>query len=351
MKIVLLVCAVLLVGATALSVVRSGRWWIRGCDFPRMQIAVLLAVLLPVHLALYGVSSWLDGLVAGALLASLAYQLWRIVPYTPLHRPQVARATATGGGRSIRFMVANVLMTNRRADDLLALVREADPDLLLTVETDGWWDRRLSVLDRDYPWSVKHPLDNTYGLHLFSRLELVDPQLRFLMRDDTPSVQTRVRLASGDLIDFWGLHPRPPSPGQDTEKRDAEILLVGEEVKVAARPAIVAGDLNDTAWSHTSRLFQRISHTLDPRIGRGMYATFHARWPIFRWPLDHVFHDASFTLVHLERLAYFGSDHFPVLAELRYAPHAESRQSEPPDADEEEENEARARIDEGKRAD
>ncbi len=32
-----------------------------------------------------------------------------------------------------------------------------------------------------------HPLDNTYGLALFSRLELVHPELRFLLREDIPS--------------------------------------------------------------------------------------------------------------------------------------------------------------------
>jgi endonuclease/exonuclease/phosphatase (EEP) superfamily protein YafD len=211
-------------------------------------------------------------------------------------------------------------MDNRRADGFLSFVRTYDPDLILAVETDHWWDEQLSVLERDYPFAIKHPLANTYGLHLFSRLELRSPEVRFLLEDDVPSMRTSVRLRSGDWIDFYGIHPRPPKPRQDTEERDAEILLVGKEVKANGRPAIVAGDLNDVAWSNTTRLFQRISGTLDPRVGRGMFNTVHASHPLARYPLDHVFHTREFTLVELRRLRRTGSDHFPILVELAYTP-------------------------------
>jgi endonuclease/exonuclease/phosphatase (EEP) superfamily protein YafD len=220
---------------------------------------------------------------------------------------------------------------------------------VLTLETDDWWRERLEVLDQNYPFRLKQPQGNYYGLHFFSKLELRSPEVRFLLEDDIPSVRSSIRLRSGDWIEFYGLHPRPPQVKEDTETRDAELLMVGREIRADGRPSIVAGDLNDVAWSHTTRLFQRISGCLDPRKGRGMFNSFHANYPIFRWPLDHIFHESSFTLVHLERLPSIGSDHFPVFVELCYQPAAEAAQQTPEPAREDLE-EARDRIEEGREA-
>lgn len=350
MRIALFAVAILLVMATAIPLAPSEEWWVRALGFPRVQVTVLLGIVLVAFLFFYRPRSVRDNALLLALAISIGYQTWRIFPYTPLASPEVISGARCPDPGRLRLMVANVLMDNRRADDFLALVGSHAPDLILTLETDDWWGEQLSALDGDYPFAVKHPLDNTYGLHLFSRLELGSPKVRFLLQEDVPSVHTGVRLPSGDWIEFFGLHPRPPKPQQDTEERDAEILIVAEEVEGDGRPTVVAGDLNDVAWSHTTRLFREISGLLDPRVGRGTFSSFHAEYPLLRWPLDHVFHDESFTLVEMKRLPFFGSDHFPVLAELCLAPSAERRQKAP-EAGEEDREEAQEAIEEGKGAD
>ena len=329
MKLILFVPGGVLLLLTVLERLRSARWWIRFADYPRMQIAVGLAVVLILHAVLIGWGTPLDIGFGLALSAALAYQVIRILPYTVLACMEVQPARPGDPARGLRLLISNILMGNRRADRLLALIREKDPDLVLLLETDTWWREQLDVLDRDYPFRLKQPQGNYYGLHFFSKLELRSPQVRFLVEDESPSVRTGVRLRSGDWIEFYGLHPRPPQVEEDTETRDAEILIVGREIREDGRPSIVAGDLNDVAWSHTTRLFQRISGCLDPRRGRGMFSTFHADHPLFRWPLDHIFLEASFTLVRLERLPHIGSDHFPVFAELCYEPRAEAVQEAP----------------------
>jgi endonuclease/exonuclease/phosphatase (EEP) superfamily protein YafD len=318
-----------LIALTVLSQLRSARWCIRLADFPRFQVAVLLALVGLAHAVSFDRSSLLDIGFGAALAGSLAYQGLRIYPYTPLAPCEIRNASPGDRARSLRILIANVLMENRRDSDFVALVRETDPDLILAVETDAWWDERLRVLDGDYPHALKRPQGNYYGMHLLSRLELEAATLRFLVEEDIPSIRASVRLRSGDSVEFFGLHPRPPEPQQDPEERDAELLIVGREVKASGRPAIVAGDLNDVAWANTTRLFQKVSGMMDPRRGRGMFSTFHADYPMFRWPLDHVFHDSAFTLVRLQRLRSIGSDHFPVLAELQLEPAADQAAPEP----------------------
>ena len=97
-------------------------------------------------------------------------------------------------------------------------------------------------------------------------------------------------------------------------------MRLAKSIARTGQPAAVMGDLNDVAWSATIRLFRKISSLLDPRVGRGMFNTFHVDYPFLRWPLDHLFHSEQFTLKSIERLPSFGSDHFALHTRLMFSP-------------------------------
>ena len=329
METALLVVGLLLVVATALPLSKSDRWWIRGFDFPRAQIAVAIAVVV-IALVVTGTRGTLVYGVVAALLAAGLYQAKMMWPYLPWARQQVQRSRSADPASSLRLLTANVLMTSRDAPRLLRIVRDADPDVILAVETDDWWRAQLAELERSHPHTVLRPQGNTYGMLLYSRLELIDPRVEFLVQDDIPSIHTSVRLRSGARVALHCLHPRPPFPTEDdtSTDRDAELLQVGKRVKQHDGPVVVMGDLNDVAWSRTNNLFQDISGLLDPRIGRGFFNTFHAQIPLLRFPLDHFFHSNHFRLTDFKRLPPFGSDHFPVFIALSHEPEALAEQPE-----------------------
>jgi endonuclease/exonuclease/phosphatase (EEP) superfamily protein YafD len=330
MRALVLAVAGLAIVATALPLLRRDDWWVRSFDFPRLQV-VALGMAALAGLLVLGLHGTVASVAAALLTVALLLQAWRILPYTPFYPKQVRDAPAADPPRTLSFLVANVLMKNRRAEELLSIIRSRDPDLVLLLEPDAWWEAQCRALEEDWPVIVRRPLDNRYGMLLYSRLPLVDPAIRYLMKDGIPSMHAQVRLRSGDLVCLHCVHPEPPSPTEapDSTTRDAELLLVGREVRASGRVSIVAGDLNDVAWSYRTTLFQRISGLLDPRRGRGMYNTFHARVPFFRFPLDHVFHSDRFELGALERLEAFGSDHFPIYVELVYRPEEADRQERP----------------------
>jgi endonuclease/exonuclease/phosphatase (EEP) superfamily protein YafD len=180
---------------------------------------------------------------------------------------------------------------------------------------------------------------------LYSKFNLLDSEVRFLIEEDIPSFYTKIKLGNGKVIELYCLHPTPPVPGENdrSTERDAELFLVGKEAKKSKYPIIVAGDLNDVAWSYTTKLFQKISGLLDPRIGRGLFNTFNAKYPFLRWPLDHVFHSNHFKVVKLKRLPHFDSDHFPIFVHLNLEPNATIEQEEPT-ADIDEIEEAQEKI-------
>ncbi|MEW5743900.1 MAG: endonuclease/exonuclease/phosphatase family protein [Nitrospirota bacterium] len=324
--------AALLIAATLLPLIRKEAWWIRIFDFPRVQIAVAGGMVIILWLMLFPGRGTAETALLLLLGIAVLYQSYRMYPYTPFAGAQVVQSSRSDPEEALSLVVSNVLMTNRRAADYIALIRAADPDLVLAAEPDRRWEEELRPLEGDYPYTVKYPLDNTYGMLLYSRLELRNPAVRFLVEPDIPSIHTLVKLPSGALVELHFLHPKPPHPvrSKDTVKRDAELLLMAREVRKSARPVIVAGDLNDVAWSSTTTLFQRVSSLLDPRIGRGFYNTYNAKYPVFRYPLDHVFHSSHFRLIGLRRLGFFGSDHFPIFIALSYEPEGSPEQKAPP---------------------
>lgn len=303
-------------------------------DFPRMQIATLAAISSAMYGRLFFRRRPSEVAMLGASGAVIAYQLYRIHTYTPFISPTVQRVDvkeAADTDNRIVLMMTNVLMENDQHDRLLQVIEAADPDVILAVEVDDAWMRALDALSEKYPHSVRQPQDNYYGMVLFSRLALEGPQVEFLVQDDIPSIHTWVKLRSGVRVKLHGIHPRPPEPIRDqpSSPRDAELVLVGRQVeKENEEPTIVAGDLNDVAWSSTSELFVRLSGLLDPRAGRGLFNTYNANNPILRYPLDHVFHSKHFKLGRLVRLPKIGSDHFPILIDLHYVPSARTEQAE-----------------------
>lgn len=347
MKGIVISLAAFSVFATLVPLIRRTDWWIRAFDFPRLQIASLGVLSLALYPLVFE-AEMLDAIVLALTGAATGWQLWRILPYTPLFRKQVRSARDVSPRDTIGVVVANVLTPNRGAKKLLAEIHKADPDIILAVETDQWWQDQLAPLERDYRFTLKYPLDNLYGMHLYSRLPLKDPEIRFLVQDDIPSMHAQVVMHNGHVVEMHCLHPTPPSPTENdtSDERDAELLVVGRDLRAGNRSVIVAGDLNDVAWSDTTNLFQKISGLLDPRIGRGRLSSFHAKYWFIRWPLDHLFHSDDFTLVSMRRLAKFGSDHFPIHVVLHHEPPAENLQ-QGPEADREEESLVEQKIEQG----
>jgi endonuclease/exonuclease/phosphatase (EEP) superfamily protein YafD len=318
MQLFTLIFGSIFIIVTFLPIIKTGVWWIRIFDYPRIQIAAFLSVSIILAYIYWGWNNYVGLLLITSLLVALIYQLGLIFKYTPLHPIQARKASHKDFKNTIRIMESNIRMENTETEKLLRLVKDISPNVLIINEANEWWSEQLIELDKLFPYSLKKPLENTYGMLLFSEYPLKNTEINFLVEDDIPSFFATVVLPSSIEVDIHCLHPKPPMPGTPTYERDTEILLVGKRAKKSSHPTIVVGDLNDVAWSYTSALFQRYSGLLDPRQGRGLFNTYNVATPLFRYPLDHFFYSAHFGLVRLERLPDIGSDHFPMMLELCY---------------------------------
>ena len=328
---------------------------VRVGDFPRQQFLALALAVLAASLAFGGEEvAW--RIVQLLLLGVVIMQAWYVLPYTPLWRKESAEfdpaSSVCGSDMSepLRLLACNVKMSNRNFAEMTSEIARHDPDLFVLMEVDERWYDALADLLGAYPHVVAQPQENSYGMVLASKFPLSDTRVECLLTDGVPSIVTVVTMPGGLRFKLYSIHPEPPVPHRGTEGRDGETALVALKVREETMPVIVTGDLNDVAWSRTTARFRRISRLLDPRIGRKVFSTFDARYPLIRWPLDHLFHSAEFRLKAMSRLPASGSDHFPVLFDLVLC-RTEEAESTPEQANGRDMERARDLVDQARKRD
>lgn len=326
LQIPILAIVALLAAVTLLPLSSSRRWWIRIWDFPRLHIAGACALLLPLTPLLDRPLSWI---VAAGALAGVAWQLSWIWPFTPFARSEVRLAPDAPDG--VTLLAVNVLQENAEHDRVLRLVDQVDPDVLLLMETDSRWMAALEPMLAAYPTVVRDPRDDFYGMVFATRLETAEAKVVRLTHDETPTLFAEIKAPNGREFVYIGLHPQPPTPdGADTDERDAQIAYAARFARRDDRPLVAMGDFNEAAWSLSAQEFRRVGGYVDPRRGRGFFSSFHAEHPLIRAPIDQVYVTADIAVVGIALGPRVGSDHFPLIARLRFEPELAMSLNRPP---------------------
>lgn len=324
----LLICVILAITAF-MPLLLVNWWWVRIGDFPRLQLLICYVLVL---LAIIPFRKRLTAKIAAAVLcAGIGIQLFWIFPYLAIAPNEMETAQSQDPETRLRILTANVLQKNTDAAAVLELIDREQPDIVVLCEVNQRWISDLAPLETKYSYHLTHPLDNTYGIAFYTNLRVKSAKVRGMVKREIPSIDATVLLRSGKEVHLFAVHPNPPRPGENTTKRDAELVLVGREVS-KSESAIVLGDLNDVGWSRTTNLFQEVSGLLDPRKGRGLFATYDATSWFWRYPLDYLFVSDDFRVAEIRTLPDIGSDHFPLFVELSYEPEAAASQ-EGPDLD------------------
>jgi endonuclease/exonuclease/phosphatase (EEP) superfamily protein YafD len=323
-----LVTSFLLLIAIILPVVKNSYWIFRVFEYPRFQIWLCVAVVLSSWLFTFNDASPARKAIAILLAIGFIYLTKKIFPYTPVSSRQMKTVPPGEQEQQISVYTANVYQDNRQYDRIRNQILRHDPDIVLLVETDEGWKKEMDRLLKTHPNFLGVALSNTYGMLLYTRLKIIEGKVRFLVEEDIPGIRAVLELRSGQPVDVWAVHPKPPVPGEsdDSKAKDSEIMKVAFEVEKAKDPCIVMGDFNDVAWSKVTELFQKTAKLLDPRRGRGFYSTFSAFSWFLRFPLDYIFCSKEFGLIRMQRMPKNGSDHFAVLTKLQFDPGLRSEQ-------------------------
>ena len=188
------------------------------------------------------------------------------------------------------------------------------------MESDDKWEKGLSEIEKRYKYTVKAPNNEYYGMHLYSKKELKNSKIEYLIEENVPSIHFEYEINDESSVFFECLHPAPPSPTENetSEERDAELMVTAKKIRERNEPTVVCGDMNDVVWSRVTRMFKKMTNMIDPRIGRGFFSTYHAGYRFMRFPLDHLFHTKNLFVGRMERTKNFGSDHFGMYYEIHH---------------------------------
>lgn len=313
---------------TLIPLIGKQYWWIVVFDFPHFQLTILTLISLLAFFIRFDVHSKFDIFFVLVLSGCFIFQLVKIYPYTPLADYEVLPPESSDKERMLSLYTANVHQENKKSAVLLGELKKYDPDIVVLTETNKRWTAVLRKnLEYAYAYQVSIPLENTYGMLVGSKFPLYDSKVHYMVDDSIPSIHTKLILPKNDTIQLFAIHPRPPLPSHDPKStgRDAELMEIAKLSRASKYSVIVTGDFNDVAWSGTTALFHNMSGLLDMRKGRGFYNTYHADYPIFRWPLDHIFISPEFRNMALGLGEKIGSDHIPMYVKLSFEPEGKER--------------------------
>ncbi len=312
-RAILVAIALLALCASLISLIPANWWLIRTLDMVLEPATYTLMALLVVGLAVYPKRRLVLAVVLGAAIATNITRIW---PYLEMAPEEVEMVADADPAKCFTVLSANVKMENPRHQALIAQVESFDPDVLFLTETDTIWVNALRPLLDRYPQVRTHPQSNTFGKVFASRLPLIETDVIERPNEDTPTFTAVLKVGDGNLVEFIGLHPKAPLPGQDTNKRDQSIMNASDEGEGELAGGIVMGDFNDVPWSRTTTAFREKGGWLDPRIGRGTYATFPSWTLPIGWPLDQIMVKDNVGVRSFQVLPDNGSDHRATYAEF-----------------------------------
>ena len=249
-----------------------------------------------------------------AVLRLATAALFALAGLAPVWEPVVLSAD----GKPLTVMTANLNYLNNDIELARAALLKADPDVLVTHETDKAVQAGLTSLANHYRYRLALPTPRKrMRTVIWSKFPMRDGQLMLEDAVEPTGAMAVVELAEGREVVVMGLHLNHAG----RRNQGVQIEAVADLLENRPYPRIVMGDFNATPWSWAMVRLAELSRT---RLLPGYRVTWRGEYPsklgllpaVLGQPIDHILVSPGIGLRRVETVFIPGSDHLAVKAVL-----------------------------------
>ena len=224
-----------------------------------------------------------------------------------------------GSGVPLRVISANVYDANSSPEQVLDFVRREEGDIVILIDAErDRWQPVLAEIDALYRHQAPEMWSQGGPIILFSRFPILRHEKVHPPGGQRPYLEADLAIDER-IVTVVGVHPASPTvtdPAQ-SRQRNRSLNHIGGTIEDRNQPLIVAGDFNTTPWSPHFRDLLAASGLRNAAQGQGWIPTWPRQfWPV-QVPIDHVLVRGPVVVEQVRRGASIGSDHYPVIADLR----------------------------------
>ena len=287
-------------------------WWPNLIAHFRPQLVIVLSLLC---FALLFQRRWILAVIAltgsAANLGAMVTQAGSPLPMMP----------PSANSPRVRLISVNVLQGNKRLDLLEQFIRTSDADVLVFQEVTFKTANLLAKLKTIYPGQFMHPMKNSKGCALLTRLPLISARWeRTPGLEAVGAIVAEIESTTGRFA-VLDIHSHKPTNEKDAASQGTYFQWIGAKVQETQQrglPTVVAGDFNSTLWARALQDFTAKTQLSNVNQGILFDATW-SRWLPQRLMIDHVFLTPEWSLVGREVGPATGSDHRPLIVDLARA--------------------------------
>jgi endonuclease/exonuclease/phosphatase (EEP) superfamily protein YafD len=256
--------------------------------------------------------------IAGVQLALLVISVFGLMGLS-------FHSNSQGSKDSLRLMTFNVQLMHKGTDNVLALIRQSNPDIFCLQECNSAPER--PIVHQVRAALPAYEIAYAHGLIIGTRLPLVSSKV-VRLDPGRPMLEAVVRFRERDIT-IANVHLIPifidryllDSPGIIPDhlriagaERDIQLKLLLDYAATQSQPLVLSGDFNAPAGAGFHRKLSKKLTDAFASVGSGFGYTIPARFPLMRLDFVYVSHDLGVQGCFVsDRVA---SDHRAVIADL-----------------------------------